>query len=369
MPRTEARKLRGLGTQDEQHLQELAELYVPHPRMVSTISEVRHSLERARRDRHLTLLVGPTGVGKTTAWQQLGGEFAAAAAGDASPDRLGSIYVRLEAKAGAYRSASLDRFLLLAADEPLIERKQILPGKPGKMLSLTGTNEGRRQALLNVLRFRRPSAIVIDEAQHFGYLTGRGAELALDDLKTLADSSDVPLLFLGTYAMAQFSGLSGQLARRTQDVHFARYDGSAESWLEFLSTLNYITSRVSFDFDPLDDEGSKDLYAGCIGCIGLLMRWLVRSYERCLRSGRRAIAREDLDAERWQAGKLSKQLDDIRHGESRMSELIGDFDALYQSLGLSLPAGKQKRGTRPGTRSPVRDVVGSLVGESKARSA
>lgn len=369
MPRTEPRKLRPLSGQDQQHLKELSELYVPHPRMVSTISEVRRSLERARQDRHLTLLVGPTGVGKTTAWQQLEREFAAAGASDASPDRLGSIYVRLEAKAGAYRSASLDRSILLAADEPLIERKQILPGKPGRMMSLAGTNEGRRQALLNVLRFRRPSALVIDEAQHFGYLTGRGAELALDDLKTLADSSDVPLLFVGTYAMAQFSSLSGQLARRTHDVHFARYDGTAESWRSFISTLNYIASHVSFGFDPLDDEASKYLYAGCIGCIGLLMRWLVRSYERCLRSGRQAIAREDLDAERWQAGKLAKQLSDITHGEASMSELIGDFDALYQSLELSLPAAKQKGGRRPGTRNPVRDVVGSPIGASEARSA
>jgi len=369
MASKDVQKSRVLNNEDEKRLRQISDLYVPHPKMVHTIGEVRRSIERATRDRHLTLLVGPTGVGKTTAWQQLEREYAVNAAGDPSPDRLGSLYVRLEAKAGAYRAASLDRVLLLAADEPLIERKQILPGKPGRRtMSLSGTNEGRRRALLNVLRIRRPSALVIDEAQHFGYLTGRGAELALDDLKTLADSSDVPLLFIGTYAMARFGSLSGQLARRTNDVHFARYDGRTENWRAFLSTLKYLASHVSFAFDPLEDEAARYLYAGCLGCIGLLTRWLVRSYEGCLRSGRDAIRRGDLDAERWQAGKLARQLDDVQAGERTMADLEGDFDALYESLGLPTERQSKHKGSKPGLRNPVRDAVGTF-GAPQARSA
>lgn len=357
--RTEPRT-RSLDVAEQAAIQAVRQLRVPHPEAARVLDELRRSLELAKGDQHLTCLVGPTGVGKTWSLRSLENGFAAEAEHDPSPDRRGSICTTVEAHSGRYRPAQLDRLLLIAAEEPLVDRKMILPGAPGKrVISFRGTNEGRRQALLNVLNRRRPSMLCFDEAQHLSYLSGRGMQQALDDLKTLADECSVPLLFVGTYELATFSSLSGQLARRTREVHFSRYTGAAEDWLKFNSTLNFVASKVCLDFDPLEEQTAQYIFAGCIGCVGLLMDWFVRSLERALRHGRNAIARLDLEAEAWPAGKLERQLTEAQSGESTMRELQGDFDLLRTKLGLSKL--RDRRGARhrsPGRRTPVRDEVG-----------
>jgi hypothetical protein len=360
---------RRLGAEESALLPQFRRLYIPHPRAAAVFDELRRSLELATHDHHLTLLLGPTGVGKTALWSKLEEHFRSDAAQDPAPDRIGSLYVPLEARSGAYRPAQLDRLLLVAANEPLIDRKLVLPGPPGRTISFRGTNEGRRAALLNVLTIRRPSVVSIDEAQHFTYLTGRGVQQALDDLKTVADSCSVPLLFLGTYELAMFSTLSGQLARRTREVHFARYSGEIDDWRGFLRTLNFLASHVEFDFDSLEQEAARFLYAGSIGCVGLLKRWLDRSLERALRHGRSAISRVDLESEAWPRGKLEKQLSDAQLGEAEMRRIRGDWETLYTGLGLRPLVDKKRGNATPGRRKPVRDVAGAAIGASNARSA
>ena len=345
-------------------------LYVRHPRAERAEQQLLGSLERAIHDRHLTVFVGPTGVGKTRVLDRLIARFDGEVEDDPSPDRIGAVQVRLEPHGGAYHPARLDRLILHGLDEPLIDRKVILPGDATAHLSYRGTNEARRRAVLNGLRIRRPRVLAVDEAQHLSYLSGRGIQQSIDDLKTIVDNSAVPLLFCGSYELLPFTRLSAQLTRRSEVVAFDRYIGKGSDWGDFLRVLKYIAASASFAFDPLAEEDAYRLYAGCIGCVGLLVSWVGRALEHTLGAGRSAIERPDLEATAWGYGDLRQMLAEAQGGESALRAIAGERAGLYEALGLVKKPARARRPVagRPGQRKPMRDVVGG-AGEAPSMAA
>lgn len=350
----------GLSSEAQEALARFRALYVRHPRAESAEQQLLGSLERALYDHHLTVFVGPTGVGKTRVLDRLSARFDGEAEDDPSPDRVGAVRVRLEPHGGAYHPARLDRLILQGLDEPLIDRKVILPGDAAAHLSYRGTNEARRRAVLNALRIRRPRMLAVDEAQHLSYLSGRGIQQALDDFKTIVDNSAVPLLFCGSYELLGFTRLSAQLTRRSEVVAFDCYTGMAGDWRDFLRVLKHIAATASFDFDPLAKEDAHRLYAGSIGCVGLLVNWVGKALEHALEAGRSAIERPDLAATAWGYGDLRQMLEEAQAGEAAMRAIAGERAGLYEALGLVKKPAPQRRRVvgRPGQRKPVRDVIG-----------
>jgi len=361
----------GLSVEAQSSVDQFRALYVRHPRAEAVEEHVLRSVRRAARDRHLTMLIGPAGVGKTRVMRRILERFDKEADEDRSPDRIGAVHILLEPHGGAYHAARIDRLILAAVAEPLVDRKLILPGEGAAHLSYRGTNEARRRSVLNVLQIRRPVVLALDEAQHLSYLSGRGIQQALDDLKTIVDISAVPLLFCGSYELARFGGLSAQLARRTEEIHFSRYTGRRSDWRDFLATLKDLAEKASFAFDPLEEDVARRLYAGCIGCIGLLVSWIAKALERALSNGRSAVMLDDLEATAMGDGKLGQMLDDALSGEGAMQLIAGDRRGLYEKLGLT-PKRKRQRAAnqgRPGQRKPVRDAVGAAPEATDAESA
>ncbi len=147
----------------------------------------------------LIFIIGPTGVGKTTLLTFIEQRLLKQAQTQLSHDPDHVPVIKLDAMAPSARQFRWPDFYtraLMAVSEPLIdykvERGAILPvfnEKMGRHVPprLVGDAAALQRSWEQVLKYRRPEAILIDEAQHFAKTAG-GTRLEdqLDHVKSLA---------------------------------------------------------------------------------------------------------------------------------------------------------------------------------------
>ncbi len=145
---------------------------VAHPRL----SEVKETLLAAIREsapNTLVMVFGPTGVGKTTLRTRIEQILVQAMAGELATDRTTIPVVSVSAVAPIFGSFNWrDHFkrVLSQIEEPLVSYKR-LPladrmhgtGLPGQVFR-SDVGAEYRYAVEQALRFRRPVAVLIDEA-------------------------------------------------------------------------------------------------------------------------------------------------------------------------------------------------------------
>ena len=127
-------------------------------------------------------------------------------------------------------------------------------------------------AVEQTLRHRRPAAVFLDEAQHLGRIaSGRKLADQLDVIKSMASQTKIVHVLLGTYELLAFRNLSGQLSRRSLDIHFRRYHCEEKSDLQTFHNI-LLTFQAQFPLpDPCDLSLWIDLlYERSIGCVGIL---------------------------------------------------------------------------------------------------
>ena len=169
---------------------------IAHPRLQAVSDALRRAIQEPA-GRSLILVIGPTGVGKTTLRLRIEQELKEPflAAGEPNPGRIP--VVGLEAVApdsGNFSWKDDYRRALRALEEPLIDHKidyatrHVCRNQSGELAiaNRVGSPE-LRQAMEQALRQRRPAALLIDEAQHLTKIaSGRRLGDQLDRLKSLA---------------------------------------------------------------------------------------------------------------------------------------------------------------------------------------
>jgi energy-coupling factor transporter ATP-binding protein EcfA2 len=182
----------------------------------------------------LILVLGPTGVGKTTLRAKIEQLLTAEMHPSLSADsgRIPVVSVECVApEAGSFSWRAHFRRLLLQMEEPLVDYK-IDPEAPVRVANMVvrftpsekAVGAEYQHAVERALAFRRPAAVLIDEAQHLAKM-GSGRRLAdqLDVIKSLANRTKTVHVLFGTYELLAFRNLSAQLSRRSIDIHFPRY--------------------------------------------------------------------------------------------------------------------------------------------------
>ena len=173
------------------HLLKKLELFhsltIAHPKLLTARDKLMDAIDGSLPG-SLILVLGPTGVGKTTlrrkVEQALTQQTSEVRTND--PGRLPFISIEAAApQSGRFRWRDYFAQFLAAANEPAANRKVLLSLDP---LTPQGTVTGSQleQAAMHTLHYRRPLAVFIDEAQHLAKVaSGRKLIDQLDVVKSI----------------------------------------------------------------------------------------------------------------------------------------------------------------------------------------
>jgi hypothetical protein len=228
------------------------------------------------------------------------------------------------------------------------------------------------------LLHRKPITVIVDEAHHIAKATsGRRLQDQLDHLKYFENLTGVSHLLVGTYELRPFRKVNAQLACRSVDVHFSRYDAAKEEEAQvFRSILWALQRQLPVEKEPHLVDHWEFLYARSIGCIGLLKMHLNRALNMALTEGAKTVTLMHVRKMAMPEAKVELALQNALESEAELAESDGADERLLTLLGLrkprtSEPQTEQQRTTpakprRPGKRGPGRDSTGKASGEGVA---
>lgn len=368
-----------------------------HPLLLEAYEELRCAV-RDSNPGSIIFMYGPTGVGKTTLLKRLKKHLEEINLPELENDyeRFPVVNVRLSTPT----SSSFDwkdyfKRTLRALEEPLVDYKLDME-RWNKLYRVThGENERIRQLASNdqsgirpmrfaveqTLLHRRPFAVLIDEAQHFGITsTGRKLLDQLNTIKSVADESKTIHVLCGTYELIPLRNLNGQLSRRSVDIHFGRYQAESRAHQqEFINVLFTFQERLPLSETP--DLVSKwdYFYERSLGCVGVLKDWLTRSLALALEDNCSTLKFKFIERRALSVSQCTTMLRETLDGEKELLEEARDRLSLREGLGLNMDtrnneqensSGKPeispsisptRRKRRVGTRNPVRDKIGAKV--------
>jgi energy-coupling factor transporter ATP-binding protein EcfA2 len=356
-------------------IKEFRLLTVAHP-MLSIAKDLLVAAINEAPPGTIVMVVGPTGVGKTTLRlkiQQVLSEQGEPSM-KADPSRLP--YVAVEAAApdnGNFNWRDHYRRTLVELSEPMLDCKL----KP-KWIHFARDSRGQqfvrpdasaaqlRQTLESAVQHRRPAAILIDEAQHLTRMaSGRRLADQLEVIKSLANCTRTVHVLLGTYDLLAFRHLNGQLSRRSLDIHFRRYSAENQDDIRvFKSTVLTFQRNL-----PLDDQPDllplwEWLYERSVGCIGILKEWLDRALIVAIGEGCKTLTARHLETTALSAARCEKIAVEAQEGERQLLSADQTRPRLRELLGLEgSTAGTAANRTphprrRVGHRKPKRDPIG-----------
>ena len=231
----------------------------------------------------ITLLIGPTGIGKTTTTSEFYDRIVTKRLKDMKRDPRLIPVIKLEAPATGEIQFSHRVFftkMLHQLHTPLIKTKHS-PEDVQRICRTEGLSRlvaGLRLDVEAALEDRGCTDVLIDEAFHL--VGGGGAKLAaqINGFKSLSNMSKAKFLLVGSYDLLPILEISGQLTRRNAVIHLGRYHRDIEEdRVEFATILSKLTRLL-----PLRDQpnllGYADLlmYA-CVGIPGILKETLQRA--------------------------------------------------------------------------------------------
>ena len=355
-----------------------------HPRLVATREALLNAIHEVPAN-SLILVFGPTGVGKTTLREKIEQVLAAELLPMLEADRGRLPVVSVECiapESGSFSWRDHFRRLLLQMDEPLVDYKintavpiHIRDKAVRFMPSARAVGAEYHHAVERALAFRRPMAVLIDEAQHLARMSsGRRLSDQLDVIKSLANRTNTVHVLIGTYELLAFRNLSAQLSRRSIDIHFPRYKADDPDDLKVFRTIVKSFEQQLPLLEPPDLlKDWEYLYERSIGCVGVLKDWLVRVLVSLSRRGAETLNRKDVEAHAPSVAQCDKMLSEAVEGEVRLSESAEERNRLRTRLGLSAKensggdaadsaikiAAPTRNPLKPGQRRPIRDAVGT----------
>jgi hypothetical protein len=356
---------------------------IEHPRLLEALDAILEAIcapgeeVLTRRPGTMVLVIGPARVGKTTLIHLLEERLLAYAASRMRADPHFIPFASITApESGSGRFDWIDfyRPVLRQLGNPFVD-------SPTHPIRARQMREATEAAYLE----RKPLAIIVDEAHHLAE-AARGSRLQsqLNHLKNFENTTGVSHILVGTYEMRPFRKVNPQLACRSIDVHFPRYDMSKEKdCLVFKSILWALQRQLPVEEEPLLAEKHWEfLYARSIGCIGLLKLHLNRALNRALlKEGAHTVT---LDHLRQTAASDVRVKLALRNALESEAEFVEAEDADAQLLALlrkppSRPSSRSKQeqdqappspapgNRKPGKRAPGRDSTGAKTDGEECR--
>jgi energy-coupling factor transporter ATP-binding protein EcfA2 len=363
---------------------------VAHPVLTEASLKLTRAISRPVPG-SLILVYGPTGSGKTTLRRRTEQRITAQLQPEleANPGRVPIVSLdAISASKHSFNWTDFFRRLLIELKEPCVGHKK-LPEHFNDALHIR-INERSSETIMRLaaeqtIELRDPLAVIIDEAQHLGKLvSGRQLLDQLDAVKSFATMTAKKIVMIGTYELLPFRNLSGQLSRRSIDVHLRRYNARVPGDIEaFVNVLWTFQRQLPLEEEPDLVANWEFFYERSIGCVGTLKDWLTTALHTALDSGQQTLTKEVLEDTALTTDQCDKQLNEALAGENLLAAKPATRAALREGLGLEAwttdnnstepnsgnnkgqserpPASSTK--SRPGQRNAIRDPVGYKSGD------
>ncbi|MDD2977141.1 AAA family ATPase [Aquabacterium sp.] len=296
---------------------------------MNTVMKQLHELLDPNNDIKIIALIGPTGIGKTT----LLDKCIASIVNKYAPVRLAhEVPVAVvSAPANGERSFSwktLYRRMQLACGGVLLDQQRSAVVSNGELVSVRADRTSlafRREMLEQEIKRRNVRVLAIDECLHllrFGH-----SDAMMDTLKSLADiNPGTKLLLTGTYQIADLMDTYGQLARRSEVLHYRRYkisdspndDSPTDDEREFRDVIRRIAEHWPCEQVPNLDDTWQTLMRASLGSVGLLKSQLTQLASlQMKRKGEVFNPKDALKA--FKASKMLNRIEtEIVEGEERL---------------------------------------------------
>lgn len=233
-----------------------------------------------------------------------------------------------------------------------------------------------RNHFISVLRKYLPLSFFIDEAQNLAKV--RGADKLLnhmDILKTISKFSGTKMILVGSYDLVPFRNLSGQLSRRSWDIHFSRYTTAPEDLSDFKSAVLSLQKRLPLSVEPNLIRHWKYIYTKSVGCVGITKDWFLKALEVAIGDKQETISFEILKECALSDHQSINIALEISNGEQSVNDTKDTFKKLKEAVGfesgkknaelsaesnlVTLPSHQKKnRKSAVGRRKARRDATG-----------
>lgn len=334
----------------------------------------------------ITILTGPTGVGKTTLGKRLESDIIERHRQEMREDLNFLPVARLSAVVPNLAGFSWKDFhirLLRLLDETQVRQRTLFTLDPYRMLDAprgraanSCPDEALQRAAENAVRERRTKTLIIDEANHM-LLAAKGKRLReqFEAIKSLSIATSASIVLIGTYELLTILEQSAQLIRRSQVIHLPRYAWNDRDDVQaFRSALLSFQRHMPFPVEPDLISHTSHFYLKSAGCIGILKEWLDRAVEHGLMKNLDTIDYGYIEGFAHANKSIRRVYEEAIYGERKLLDISVDELRSYvenETLSQKRPtekakpgsagqqaakAGKKKR--KPGQRNPVRDPVG-----------
>jgi energy-coupling factor transporter ATP-binding protein EcfA2 len=328
-----------------------------HPQLQQVYQTTLASIQRAAQGT-LVFVFGPTGVGKTTVRRKLAAQLIQATLPDLEPDPERIPVLEMEVPSpdsGRFDWRDYYQRSLAALQDVRIQYRLdprvYAPGmgQDEDRHRPDGTRRELRLALETALRHRRPVAFLHDEAQHFKAVAGARQLLSqMDAIKSLASLTETILVLFGTYELLELTNLSGQLGRRSLDIHFPRYAPGAT---EFKNVLWTFQRYLPLAKEPDLVEQHEYFYDHTAGCVGVLKEWLTRALDQALSEEAETLVAAHLQQTALNPAKRLQMAREIQEGEAHaLGEATPDAETEIKRL---LRAGTPARSQKVASTTPL----------------
>src|SRR5260370_10883671 len=145
-------------------------------------------------------------------------------------------------------------------------------------------------------------------------------------------------LLVGPYDLRPFGKVNAQMACRSVDVHFSRYDAGKEDEAKvFRSMLWALQRQLPVEKEPRLVDHWEFLYARSIGCVGLVKLHLNRALNAALTEGAKTVTLTHLRRTAMSEAKVELALRNALESEAELTESPGADERLLTLLGMRGP--------------------------------
>ncbi|EMG38588.1 AAA domain containing protein [Desulfocurvibacter africanus PCS] len=265
---------------------------VLHPIAASTLDTLETTtIPESGAD--IVLLIGPTGVGKTTISKNFLEKIIKANQYEIVNDKsyIPIVYITAPASGESVFSWRIFYHILgNALNEPLMNKKFKSKMSEDRHLyvpvNTNSTIAGMRMAIEKALGYRKTYIIVVDEAAHLLIHASERKLIAnMNSLKSLASIGNLTIVLVGSYELYSIPLLNAQLSRRSAIVHFCRYRSSLkQDIISFKSSIYNLSLCMPVENLPDLTTYTDSLMSLCAGCIGILKVTLKKALVFALRN-------------------------------------------------------------------------------------